>query len=134
MQIAEDAVSGIPDGFVAAGFSNGGGMAEFVATRRPVRGVLMLSGALDLAKIGVQTWPNGVPAQIHYALDDPFRSQAEIDAVTTQVKNAGARLEIFDYPGAGHLFTDLSLPNEFDAQATELLWSRVLPFCTSPPK
>ncbi|MDQ2849142.1 MAG: dienelactone hydrolase, partial [Actinomycetota bacterium] len=32
MRIAEDAVNGVPDGFIAAGFSNGGGMAEFVAT------------------------------------------------------------------------------------------------------
>ena len=134
MGIAEEAVSGMPDGFIAAGFSNGGGMAEFVATRRPVRGVLMLSGALDLAMIGVGAWPNAMPAQIHYTIDDPFRSQAGIDAVAAQVNDAGASIEIFDYPGAGHLFTDPSLPNEFDAHAAELLWSRVLPFCTSPPE
>lgn len=113
------------------GFSNGSGMAEFVATRRPVRGVLMLSGALDLAMIGVETWPKGVPAQVHYTIEDPFRSQAGIDAVAGQVNEAGASIEIFDYPGTGHLFTDPSLPNEFDPDAAELLWSRVLPFCTS---
>lgn len=133
MEIAEEAVSDMPDGFIAAGFSNGGGMAEFVATRRPVRGVLMLSGALDLAMIGVETWPNAVPAQIHYTIDDPFRSQDGINAVAALVHDAGASIEIFDYPGAGHLFTDPSLPNEFDAQAAELLWSRVVQFCTSPP-
>lgn len=132
MEIAEEAVAGIPDGFVAAGFSNGGGMAEFVATRRSVRGVLMLSGALDLAMIGVEAWPNAVPAQSHYTVDDPFRSQDGIDAVAAQVNDAGGSVEIFDYPGAGHLFTDPSLPDEFDAQAAELLWSRVLPFCASP--
>jgi len=52
MGLAEEAVQGVPDGFIAAGFSNGGGMAEFVATKRLVRGVLMLSGALDLARLG----------------------------------------------------------------------------------
>lgn len=119
MGLAEEAVSDLADGFVAAGFSNGGGMAEFVATRRQVRGVLMLSGALDLAMIGVKAWPHGVPAQIHYT-------------VAAAVNEAGAGIEIFDYPGAGHLFTDSSLPNEFDADAAELLWSRVLPFCKSP--
>ncbi|GAA1206737.1 hypothetical protein GCM10009655_02330 [Rhodoglobus aureus] len=46
---------------------------------------------------------------------------------------AWASVEVFDYPGAGHLFTDSSLPAEFDAESTELLWSRVLPFCASPP-
>jgi dienelactone hydrolase len=44
MRRAEEAVKDLPDGFVAAGFSNGGGMAEYVATRRSVSGVLMLSG------------------------------------------------------------------------------------------
>ncbi len=134
MEIAEEAVSGMPDGFIAAGFSNGGGMAEFVATRRPVSGVLMLSGALDLAMIGVEAWPNAVPAQIHYTVDDPFRDQGDIDAVAAMAKNAGASMEIFDYPGAGHLFTDPSLRKEFDAQAAELLWSRVVQFCESPPR
>lgn len=129
MGIAESAVSDMPDGFIAAGFSNGGGMAEFVATRREVRGVLMLSGALDLGMIGVAAWPKGVPAQIHYTIDDPFRTQAGIDAVAAQVSDAGASIEVFDYQGAGHLFTDPSLPDEFDAEAAELLWSRVLTFC-----
>jgi len=38
MGLAAEAVEGLPDGLIAAGFSNGGGMAEFVATIRPVRG------------------------------------------------------------------------------------------------
>lgn len=133
MSLAAQAVAHLPDGFITAGFSNGGGMAEFVATQRNVAGVLMFSGALDLSMLGVDAWPAGVPAQIHYALDDPFRSQAGIDAVTQLVRAAGASVEVFDYPGAGHLFTDSSLPAEFDAASTELLWSRVLPFCASSP-
>ena len=133
MQLAEDAVQAIPDGFIAAGFSNGGGMAEFVATRRSVRGVLMFSGALDLAMIGDGAWPVGVPAQIHYTAQDPFRNQAWIDAVSAQVRAAGASVEVFDYPGDGHLFTDSSRTTEYDPTSTELLWSRVLPFCSRPP-
>ena len=81
MQRAADAVQDLPDGFVAAGFSNGGGMSEYVATRRPVAGVLMLSGALALDMIGVEQWPAGMPGQIHYTVDDPFRNQDGIDAV-----------------------------------------------------
>lgn len=42
MGLAAESVEGLPDGFIAAGFSNGGGTAEFVATTRPVGGVLML--------------------------------------------------------------------------------------------
>ena len=132
MRLAAEAVEDVPDGFLAAGFSNGGGMAEYVATRRPVRGVLMLSGVLDLAMLGVDAWPAGVPAQIHYTVEDPFRNQTWIDAVADQVRAADASVEIFDYPGSGHLFTDRSLASEYDEDAVDLLWSRVLPFCVTP--
>jgi dienelactone hydrolase len=128
---AAEAVQGLSDGFIAAGFSNGGGMAEFVATVRPVSGVLMFSGALPLEMIGVDAWPAGVPAQIHYTTEDPFRSQEAIDAVAAQVRAAAAAIEVFDYPGRGHLFTDASLPREYDEAAADLLWSRVLPFCAA---
>lgn len=133
MSLALDGVAELPDGFIGVGFSNGGGMAEFVASKRPVRGVVLLSGALDLSVLGVDAWPCGVPAQVHYAADDPFRNQSWVDAVCGQVRTAGGSVTTFDYPGAGHLFTDPSLPAEYDPAATELLWSRVLPFCVEPP-
>jgi dienelactone hydrolase len=38
-------------------------------------------------------------------------------------------VEAFDYPGDGHLFTDPSLPGEYDVQQSEVLWERVLRFC-----
>jgi dienelactone hydrolase len=81
--------------------------------------------------IGVDAWPAGVPAQIHYMTEDPFRSQGAIDAVVAQAAAAGASVEVFDYPGVGHLFTDESLPTEYDEQAADLLWSRVVPFCAA---
>ncbi|MDJ0314758.1 dienelactone hydrolase family protein [Arthrobacter sp. H35-D1] len=133
MQLALEAVNDLPDGFITAGFSNGGGMAEYVATQREVGGVLMLSGALDLSMLGVESWPAGVPAQIHYTVDDPFRNQGWVDAVAKQVQAGGGNVEVFDYAGAGHLFTDRSLESEYDEQSAELLWTRVLSFCASPP-
>jgi dienelactone hydrolase len=129
MRLAVEATRHIPDGFMSAGFSNGGGMAEYVATQRQVRGVLMLSGALDLRMLGIDAWPASVPAQIHYTLDDPFRNQAGIDAVIDQARAGGAGVELFDYPGAGHLFTDRSIASEYDEDSADLLWSRVLSFC-----
>lgn len=129
MQRALDAVAAVPGPFVTAGFSNGGGMAEFVATARPseVVGVLMLSGALPLEMIGAQ-WPAGVPAQIHYTFDDPFREQAGIDSVAAAVKAAGGEVEVFDYAGAGHVFTDASKADEFQPDEAALLWERVQAF------
>jgi dienelactone hydrolase len=130
MRRAAAAVESLPDGFLVAGFSNGGGMAEYVATVRPVAGVAMLSGALPMSMLGVERWPAGVPAQIHYTADDPFRNQDWIDAVVDQVQAAGGPIETFDYPGAGHLFTDPTMTEEYDPDAAERLWERVHAFCS----
>jgi dienelactone hydrolase len=74
----------------------------------------------------VNRWPASVPVQVHFMREDPYREQAEIDGMAADVRAAGARFELFEYDGAGHLFTDPSLPSEYDRAASELLWSRVL--------
>lgn len=132
MRRAIEGVKDLSDGFLAAGFSNGGGMAEYVATQRACSGVLMFSGALPVQMLGVDSWPTGVPAQIHYTEHDPRKLQSWVDTVVEDIHAAGARVEVFTYPGDGHLFTDRSLPAEYDGQATELLWQRALAFCRSP--
>ena len=129
MQRALEGVERLPDGFVAMGFSNGGGMAEFVATQRRVGGVVLASGTLPLAMIDVLAWPADTPVQVHYAVDDPNRRQDWVDSLVGSVEAAGAPVESFDYRGRGHLFTDPSLPEEYDPSAAELLWKRVLAFC-----
>jgi dienelactone hydrolase len=128
MAKALELTADLPDGFFAVGFSNGGGMAEFVAARRPtVRGVVMISGALDPAEIGL-TWPAGVSAQVHSTVDDPRRVQAWLEAVVAAVESAGAAVEVFDYPGSGHLFADSSKADEYQPAEAELMWSRVTEF------
>lgn len=127
MRRAAAGVKTLPDGFVAVGFSNGGGMAEFVATQRRVAGVVMISGALPVEMLGAASWPPGVPAQIHYTTGDPLRRQEWVDAVAESVRAAGGEIQTFDYPGAGHLFTDTSLPEYQPAEAA-LMWQRVLDF------
>lgn len=131
MQRAVDGVAGLADGFVAVGFSNGGGMAQYVATQRKLAGVVMVSGVLPVAMLGAAGWPAGVPAQVHYGGADPLRRQDWVDTFLTEAAAAGAEVECFDYPGAGHLFTDPSRPDEYDPGATAQLWGRVLPFCAS---
>lgn len=129
MESAVEAVGDMAAPFVVAGFSNGGGMAEYVAATTPgVCGALLFSGALDPAMIGVESWPTTVPAQIHYTTDDPFRDQSWIDAVEAMVRKSGAQIELFDYPGTGHLFTDQSVPAEYQPQEAELLWRRAIAF------
>ena len=129
MRRAREAVADLPDGFVSAGFSLGCVMAVHIATQRAVSGVLMIAGALPASAFGADArWPAGVPAQTHATLDDPWREQDMIDQAVVEVQAAGGTLEVFDYPGTGHLFTDPSLPAEYDPVGTEMLWSRVLPF------
>ena len=128
MARAADAVRDLPDGFVAAGFSNGAGMAEFVATQRRVSGVLLVSGALPMAVLGVPSWPAELPAQLHRATGDPFRSDEWDRALADDVAAADGELEVFEYPADGHLFTDPGLSAEYDAEATERLWRAALRF------
>jgi dienelactone hydrolase len=59
---------------------------------------------------------------------DPFRNEEWVEAVATSIRSAGAAVEVFDYPGDGHLFTDASLPAEYQPDEAELLWERVLAF------
>lgn len=129
MQRALDGVTELPDGFLCVGFSNGGGMSEYVASRRAVGGVVLCSGALPLHELGVDSWPRGVPAQIHCTERDPFRREGWAESVIASVEAAGGRAEPFTYPGEGHLFTDASLPAEYDRTAAEQLWERVYAFC-----
>lgn len=93
MRRAAAAVEALPDGFVAARLSNGGGMSGYVATQRRVSGVLMLSGALPLDRLGADAWPAGVPAQIHYTVGGPFRRQESIDTVAASIRAAGSPVE-----------------------------------------
>jgi dienelactone hydrolase len=121
------ATANLPDGFVTAGFSNGAGMAEYVAGRRRVAGVLMLGGALDLEWLDM-SWPAGVPAQIHTTIDDPWREQEGIDGVAQAVKAAGGEIEVFDYPGSGHLFADSSKADEYQPAEADLMMTRIKAF------
>jgi dienelactone hydrolase len=133
MRRAEASVRALPDGFVAAGFASGAGVAEYVATRRRVGGVVMISGALPVELLGTGSWPAGVPAQVHYTTGDPLRRQQQIDSVAGSVRAADARAELFDYPGAGHQFTEASLADEYQPAETALLWERVLAFAPLQP-
>jgi dienelactone hydrolase len=125
MQTALDATAELPDGFVVAGFSNGAGMAEHVALHRPVAAAVLFSGALPLPFLGTDAWPAAVPVQLHYAVADPNRNQEWVDQYLAAVRASGAPAEFHEYAGSGHLFTDASLPDEFDATATDALWSHV---------
>lgn len=131
------AVERLPSDVVYAGFSNGGAAAEYLAAARPgARGALLFSAAIPLDMLlnsfgdEPRSWPSDVPVQVHYATNDPFR-QGEEDWVAhlgQSVRASGAAFEFHEYEGAGHLFTDASLPNEYNAEAADQLWRRVIDY------
>jgi dienelactone hydrolase len=126
---AARATESLPDGFVVVGWSLGTAMAEYIALTRAVSGVLLHAGAVDPAMLESGPWPADVPAQVHCMTSDPWREPEMIDAFTAAVRGAGASVELFDYAGTGHLFTDASLATEYDEAAAELCWERSLEFC-----
>jgi len=121
------ATASLPDGFVTMGFSNGAGMAEYVAGNRSgVSGVVMSGGGVDPDALGI-AWPANVDGQVHTTVNDPWRDEG-IAAVEAAAATVGAHVEVFDYPGSGHLFADASRPDEFQPAEAELMWSRVFEF------
>lgn len=123
------AVAGMSQDLVYAGFSNGGLSAELLAATRPgARGAVLMHAAAPLAAFGASEWPDTVPVQVHYAVDDPFRHEDALDAFGAAVRTSGAEYDFFEYDISGHLFTDPGLPDEFDKDATDLLVERILAY------
>jgi dienelactone hydrolase len=121
------AVDALPAELVFAGFSLGVVPAQMLAQTRPgVRGALFFYSCIPVSEFG-QTWPKGVPVQVHGMDADPiFVGEGDIDAARALVKEAEDG-ELFLYPGDQHYFADNSLPS-YDAEATALLLQRVLEF------
>lgn len=116
-------------GLVYAGLSMGVSAAQQLAQTRPdARGALLLHACLPASEFG-ESWPAGVPVQVHGMDGDPFFTEedGDLDAARALVEAAPEQAELFLYPGEVHLFSDSSLP-EFDAAATDRLVERALAF------
>jgi dienelactone hydrolase len=119
------AAEGLPDGLVYAGFSLGVMPAQLLAQTRPgAKGALFFSAALPASEFG-ESWPEGVPLQIHMMEDDPW-AEEDLPAARELVESTD-RAELFLYPGTRHLFADSSL-SDYDEGAAALLAERVRAF------
>jgi dienelactone hydrolase len=122
------AAEGLPDELVYAGFSLGVMPAQELAQTRPgAKGALFFSAALPAAEFS-DSWPAGVPFQIHMMENDEWVDE-DLPAARELVATADSG-ELFLYPGDKHLFADSSLA-DYDQAAAALLEHRVLAFLKS---
>ncbi|HEX6935337.1 MAG TPA: dienelactone hydrolase family protein [Actinomycetes bacterium] len=121
------AAGDLPAELVYAGFSLGVMPAQRLAqTRAGATGALLLEACLPVSEFG-ESWPAGVPVQVHGMDGDPFfAAEGDLDAARALVEQADDA-ELFLYPGDQHLFADSSLPS-YDEKAATLLTERVLAF------
>ena len=114
---------------VYAGFSLGVVPAQMLAQTRPgALGAVLCYSCVPVAEFG-ESWPTGVPVQIHGMDADPiFVGEGDIDAARA-IAESTAGAELFLYTGDQHYFADSSLPS-FDPDATELMLSRIIGLLT----
>ncbi|MFJ2894643.1 dienelactone hydrolase family protein [Streptomyces sp. NPDC087218] len=112
-------------GLVYAGFSFGASTAQTLALGdAKARGLLMFHGTSDIAE---NASVDELPVQLHVADPDAFETHDWLNTWYLQMQRTGADVEIYRYPGAGHLFTDPELP-DFDQASAELAWKVSLGF------
>ena len=122
------AADGLSPDVVYAGFSFGVMVAQQLAQTRPgARGALLMYSCLPVSEFG-DTWPQGVPVQVHGKEGDEFFEE-DLEAAHALVDSTD-QAELFLYPGNEHLFADSSLP-AYDPEAARLLTERVLAFLSS---
>ncbi|MFD7072100.1 dienelactone hydrolase family protein [Streptomyces sp. NPDC059913] len=112
-------------GLVYAGFSFGASTAQTLALGdEKALGLLMFHGTSDIAE---NASVDELPVQLHVADPDPFETHDWLNSWYLGMQRTGADVEIYRYPGAGHLFTDPELP-DFDQASAELAWKVGLGF------
>ena len=119
------AAEDLPSELVYAGFSLGVMPAQMLAQTRPgSNGALLFSAAFPASEFA-DSWPEGVPLQIHMMENDEWVDE-DLPAAR-QLAETVDSAELFLYPGDRHLFADSSLP-DYDEGAATLLKQRVLAF------
>ena len=114
-----------PEELVYIGFSLGVMPAQRLAQTRPgARGAVLISACLPLGTYA-DTWPAGVPVQIHGMDADPyFAEEGDLDAAESLAASS-PDADLILYMGASHLFADISQP-DYDMDAAFALTRMVL--------
>ena len=131
----------LPADLVYIGFSLGVMPAQRLAqTRTGARAAVLVSGCVPPGTYA-DTWPAGVPLQIHAMAEDPvFVEEGDLDAATNLVESIltesggswgggdsvdAAAVKLILYPGSSHFFADISSP-DYDEDYAHALTGSVL--------
>jgi dienelactone hydrolase len=118
---ARAAVRDLPPRSVLGGFSMGVGVVGSLWPERlAASGVFQLHATAPVPR-GVAA---GTPVQAHVADGDRFAPLDQLAAFRASAMDAGAEAALHTYPGAGHFYSDPSLP-DYDASATRRTWHHV---------
>lgn len=120
-----EAACSLPTNLVYGGFSFGVTIAQHLAQTRPgARGAVFLHSCLPVSEFS-ESWPERLPAQIHGMSGDEFFDE-DLPAARALAGSA-PRVDLFEYPGDEHLFTDASL-NAYNPAAAALVMTRITAF------
>ncbi len=112
----------------AIGYCFGGtGVIEMVRDGLPLRGVVSFHGGLDARPV-TDGKKMTAPVLALCGAADPFEKPADMTAFTQQMHDNGVDLQVVEYPGAQHAFTDagvdaLHVPGaKYNAAADHQSW------------
>lgn len=123
----EQAAEALPEEVVYLGFSLGVLPAQKLAQARSgTRGAVLVYSFVPLGFFG-DSWPAGVPVQVHGMNDDPiFAGEGDLDAARSLVETS-PDAQLYLYPGDQHYFAEPGLAS-YRPEAAALLTSRVRDF------
>ena len=132
MAAAVDALLAMPEttgeGAGVIGFCVGGGLALFLASRKPeVTAVVCYYG---FPREGMQWDLSAVKAAVlgHAAEHDDFAPPEVTGRIERELRAAGVDVTFHHYPGTTHAFFNDDRPDVHDAEAAETSWQRTLEF------
>ncbi|MEZ4726434.1 MAG: dienelactone hydrolase family protein [Caldilineaceae bacterium] len=64
----------------------------------------------------------------HFAADDVYEPQANVDALAAALRQAGRPVTFYQYPGTGHWFFEPDRTDVYNPAAASLAWERTLAF------
>jgi dienelactone hydrolase len=119
---ARAAVRDLPASTVLGGFSMGVGVLGSLWPDRPAAAGAFLLHATATVPEGI---PIGTPVQTHVGADDDrFAPSDQLAAFRASAAQAGAEATLHAYPGAGHFYTDPSLP-DYNPAAAARTWQHI---------